>query len=551
MSVKPGFVTFCRTVRYLKPVQIYGRVWFRLYRRRPRMRPAPTRRAVVNSPVRVAWRQPSMRGPDTFVFLNETGIVADRRDWTDPGKQKLWLYNLHYFDDLVATGAEARTAWHTALVSRWMAENPPCEGPGWEPYPTALRMVNWIKWLLAGNEGPPGMVDSLATQSRWLRTRLERHLLGNHLIANAKALVFAGLFFDGPEAQSWYRVGMDIIDRELREQILSDGGHIERSPMYHQIVLEDVLDLAGIHRVFDRAAPADWTDIASRMLAWSATMCHPDGDIAFFNDAAFSIACSHKDLVRQAELVGVVSRPTQNPVVHLEHSGYVRLSDEDAVVLADLAPLGPDYLPAHGHADTLSFELSLDRRRVVVNGGTSLYGTGPERQRQRSTAAHATMSVDGEDSSEVWGGFRVARRARVFDIATGRDGSVAWATGCHDGYRRLAGRPLHRRMWRLERGRLRILDRLEGRGRHECRIVFPLAPGLVAEPEGTHAVRVVDSDTRRRIATFTFGAIGKVFVEPATWHPRFGETVASQRIGIAWAGSAPMEHETQIVWGAR
>ena len=81
------------------------------------------------------------------------------------------------------------------------------------------------------------------------------------------------------------------------------------------------------------------------------------------------------------------------------------------MALLDVAPVGPDYLPGHAHADTLSFELSLFGQRVLVNSGTSQYEAGPERSRQRGTAAHNTVIVDGHDSSEVWAGFRVARRA--------------------------------------------------------------------------------------------------------------------------------------------
>ncbi|MEN9780004.1 MAG: hypothetical protein RL014_1152 [Pseudomonadota bacterium] len=91
-------------------------------------------------------------------------------------------------------------------------------------------------------------------------------------------------------------------------------------------------------------------------------------------------------------------------------SGYVRLDNGPAVALLDVAPVGPDYLPGHAHADTLSFELSVGAQRVLVNSGTSCYGSSAERLRQRGTAAHNTVVVNGQDSSEVWGGFRVARR---------------------------------------------------------------------------------------------------------------------------------------------
>jgi len=134
---------------------------------------------------------------ERFVFLNEEGKLSGPDSWNDPSREKLWLYNLHYFDDLNAVGASERLDWHRALIQRWVVENPPTKGNGWESYPLSLRIVNWVKWGLQGNAMEPDWLDSLAVQVRFLRKRLEVHLLGNHLFANAKALVFAGLYFSG------------------------------------------------------------------------------------------------------------------------------------------------------------------------------------------------------------------------------------------------------------------------------------------------------------------------------------------------------------------
>ena len=161
----------------------------------------------------------------------------------DTAKPKLWLYNLHYFDGLAASADDEHRALQRRLVARWIAENPPGHGNGWEPYPISLRLVNWIKWSLSGEALDRAWLASLAVQARWLARHIEWHLLGNHLLANAKALLFAGLFFDGPEAWRWFEQGLSIYEREIPRQILADGGHFELSPMYHAIILEDFLDV--------------------------------------------------------------------------------------------------------------------------------------------------------------------------------------------------------------------------------------------------------------------------------------------------------------------
>ena len=186
---------YWHTMRHLRPAQIYGRVWFKLNRPRPDLRPAPDLREVSGKWSRPVKRPQSMLGKSEFVFLNESGEIEGVADWNNSEKEKLWLYNLHYFDDLNARDAVSRINWHSALLAQWIGDNPVGEGNGWEPYPLSLRIVNWIKWTLAGRELGEEARQSLAVQTRFLRARLETHLLGNHLFANAKALVFAGLFF--------------------------------------------------------------------------------------------------------------------------------------------------------------------------------------------------------------------------------------------------------------------------------------------------------------------------------------------------------------------
>ena len=115
-------------------------------------------------------------------------------------------------------------------------------------------------------------------------------------------------------------------------------------------------------------------------------------------------------------------------------SGYSRVKVDKAIAIIDRAAVGPNYLPAHAHADTFSFELSLFGQRVVVNSGTSIYAEGRQRQIERSTSAHSTVNIDNENSSEVWSSFRVARRARVYNRKQSVTKDEICLSACHDGY---------------------------------------------------------------------------------------------------------------------
>lgn len=523
---------YWHTLRHLRPIQLYGRLWFRFARPRVDMRPAPALRKPTGRWTKTVAHPVSLVSPDGFRFLNETHALADHR-WDDPALEKLWRYNLHYFDDLTAEPSAERLAWQRTLLSRWVVENAPGTGTAWEPYPTSLRIVNWIKWARAGNELPAECVQSLAVQARWLKHRLEIHLLGNHLFANAKALVFAGLFFEGSEAQSWLERGLDILQREIPEQILLDGGQFERSPMYHALAVEDMLDLYNVATAYVDAIPARWERTTAEwpariaaMRHWMLAMRHPDGEIGFFNDAALGIAPAPELIEGYAANLGLgaVAAPSA-PVTSLRQSGYIRVEHEGAVALLDVGAVGPDYLPAHAHADTLSFELSLFGQRVIVNSGTSRYGAGAERLRQRGTAAHNTVVVDGHDSSEVWGGFRMARRARPVGLSVAIDLAITVRCG-HDGYRRLPGRPAHERHWTFDRSTLTIDDRISGRfERAEARL--HLHPHVTIDP----SARVADGTSelvlrlpRGQRLRFSVQQ-GRLQVEPSTWHPEFGREV--------------------------
>lgn len=514
-------IRFFHTVRHLRPAQVFGRFRHRFIRPAVNLSPAPELRCRVGRWVPPVGKPAAMVGEKRFRFLNVEYPLASASDWNSPDRPKLWLYNLHYFDAL-NTKEKVDLNSHLDLIHRWVVENPPGSGNGWEPYPTSLRLVNWIKWELAGNDLPPEAVQSLAVQARYLRKRLEYHLLGNHLFANGKALTFAGLFFAGQEAEEWLSKGLKILSAEIPEQILSDGGHFERSPMYHAIILEDLLDLVNLFRAYGRKVPADWLDACSRMRAWLRTMTHPDGDIVLFNDAAFGIAPTLLELDAYASGLGLAEQESiHEAVTRLAETGYVRCQKGGAVLFLDVAPVGPDYIPGHAHADTLTFELSLFGHRVIVDCGTSTYEKNEVRQRQRGTAAHNTVTIDAHDSSEVWGGFRVARRAKPFGLGIEQLADQIHVVCAHDGYRRLGGTPVHRREWRLTDNELSLRDTIEG-GFREAIARFHLHPKNNIEMTGPQSARGNLQDGRP-FSILVQG--GNARLRNVTYHPEFNNDI--------------------------
>lgn len=387
-------------------------------------------------------------GP-SFEFARLRRPLTSATDWSPADVPDLWGYHLHYFDD--AADPEANEGLVGGLIERWIAEHPATAQPGWAPYPISRRAINWCKWMLMGREPVEGMAASLAQQMGVLEQTLELHLLGNHYFANAKALVFGGAMLDHPHSARWLKAGWDILRAELPEQVLADGGHFERSPMYSAVILEDLLDLLNLARAYGLPEAESLVGPILRMLGFVGSLSHPDGEVAQFNDSALGMAATIGELRAYALRLGLEPPPVGGSVWH-RYSGFARIESGDWCVLMDSGSVGPGYLPAHAHASTLAIEASLGGARLLVDPGVSTYAANADRSYERSSAAHNAPAWSGRNSSDVFGAFRVGRRARVVESSA----SSTEAYAAHDGYGE-AGRT-HRKVSFTQDGGLVVAD---------------------------------------------------------------------------------------------
>lgn len=537
------------TVQYLQFRQICFQFWFRI-RRRLRIYPKPSNKGTIairrhceKKWCRSITKTTSYLGKSSFLFLNQTRECIDASSWNRGDFGKLWLYNLHYFDylgQLVPPGKE----W----VERWIAENPPMIGNGWEPYPTSLRIVNWIKWHFQTHQLKESQLQSLNLQAQWLSDNVEYHILGNHLWANAKALVFAGLFFKSEKANRWLRKGGEILRRELKIQILSDGGHFERSPMYHAIITEDVLDLINLFNIVNgcnniKDLDFDLRITAGRMIDWLQAMLHPDGKISFFNDSSLGISPCIKDLMVYARQLGIEVGnygTLESPTVFLRKSGFVRFKHGPFVLIADVGTISPSYQPGHSHAEALSFELSVWKNRCLVNSGTSTYEPGVDRCYQRSSEAHNCLVADGMDSSEVWSSHRVARRAKVsvesFDISS--------LSAAHNGFCRNCNLGTHKRTWEIMQNGIKIIDKLEGRGHHQIEVFFHIHPNWFINLENQYQIILSLPGLENYLRVNLSGL--NVDVRESSYYPEFGKVMQNYTIRAHGWVDLPYEFVTKL-----
>ncbi|EGR4076358.1 alginate lyase family protein [Vibrio cholerae] len=516
------------TVKYLKFKQIYYRIYYSFYK---------TKLLRFDQPNSSQWKwmgpllnKQSLLSGTEVNFLNQTGNISNPADWNCPSKSKLWLYNLHYFDDLSSENGFERYQLHRDLIEKWIDENPASNGNGWEPYPISLRLVNWVKWCSVQSQIPPKYLNSMLEQANVLTQLLEYHILGNHLFANAKALTFVGAYLQGENSNKLLVQGIKLLNEELDEQFLNDGAHFELSPMYHEILLWDLLELIDLAKTSERfelkKCLPKWTDIAKNALFWLSSMIHEDGEVSFFNDAAIGIAMQPSQIFAYAAKLGITYESVTQSLITNKSSGYSRVTFSNYSAIFDHANVGPDYLPGHAHADTLSFELSIGKQRVFVNSGTSLYGTSAERLRQRKTPAHNTVSVSDYDSSQVWSGFRVAKRAYAQLIKATSDENKVQLIARHNGYMQQRPKVIHTRKLDCTQDSIIVSDILSKPV--QARFHLHLHPDVNAIKLSEKELKIIKDGEVLCLIISEY----PITIKDSTWHPEFGKSIVNKKIEI-------------------
>lgn len=544
-------LTYFNTLKYLKPEQIAFRVLKKFVHPKVNILSLPVSENV-GYWKSVLLNNPKFLDKENVTFLNEESLVTSPECWNDETKAKLWLYNLHYFDDLNSFDSASKRELQQYWVERWVNENHPPVGNGWEPYPISLRVVNWIKAFLSGLNADKFVLDSLCKQVDFLSQDLERHLLGNHLFVNAKALVFAGCFFEGANADKWLNTGLAIYNKELNEQVLNDGGNYELTPMYHVIMLVDLLDLLNLFNAYpnrvSESVVFQTKAKAIKMLAFLERISHIDNQISFFNDAAFGIAPNNDVVFSYAKSLGLMCESDcldELQVHDLIDTGYVSVKNSDYSLICDLANVGPDYQPGHAHADTLSYEWCLGGNRVLVNSGISEYGVSEERLRQRQLAAHNTVSINGLDSSEVWSGFRVARRAKIIDRNVSVSASEhierkAEFFASHDGFKRQGVNCIHKRTWSASDTKIEITDELTGDYDNAVGSLHLHPDVTITSCTANHLVLQVSN----YVVDINIDG-SSIEIEDTTWHPEFGKVIANKKVTMVFNQNIV---KTTITW---
>ncbi|MGE5364352.1 MAG: heparinase II/III family protein [Bacteroidota bacterium] len=526
---------YYHTVKYLQPVQTFGRLYAVLKEKLPIAKIPDTPPGNLQSrPLKILTdfidhdtgnsRENILSG--TFTFLNRCAVLGyPGVNWSYSDAGLLWSYNLHYFNYLFRLTEQEKIS----LCAGWTEQNKNTDTTGWQAYPLSLRIVNWCKCGFSDER----ILRSLYRQTAYLYRHLEFYHPANHYLENAKALIFAGLLFDGTgESGEWLKKGVEIIDTENRRQIHEDGAYFELTPMYHSIILNGYLDLLNIIPAVGDSRLAAFrkslTAAAEKMTDYLYSVTHPDGTLPLFNDSTHEIAPPPRQLITYAEKI-----LNYKPVLKNEFSnaGHYVMRHGEIFLIIDGGQLGPDNIPAHAHADIFNYELSAGGEKFIVDSGVYEYIPGEMRSYCRSTSAHNTLTIDGCDQAECWGGFRVARRYKPESVSfiESADG-IKRFSGKFTGYSKLIGDSLvHTRTVELnERSReIRITDIVEGSRSHlaESRLHLHPSVSIAASGDGIKISRGISS---LKIIPLS----GQLKTETGWYCPEFGVRLQNKVINI-------------------
>ncbi len=438
-----------------------------------------------------------------------------------------------------------------ALLQSWFDQCPYPQGVHWtSSLELAVRLLNWsVAWQLLGGANSPlfagedgqrfqrQWLDSVYQHCHFIRGYFSRHSsANNHLFGEYMGLFVASLTWPcWPESARWQALAKRGLEAEALKQNTADGVNKEQAVYYQHEVMDMMLlcHLAG--QANGVAFSAAYLARLEKLAEFLAALLDAGGHMPMIGDAddAQMVRLSHQpdwspyrsllascallfgraDFKRKAGefddknawLFGAAGRARwealavpreERPTMAFQEGGYYLLGQhfgepDEVRLVADCAPLGYLSIAAHGHADALAFTLSLGGEEFLIDPGTYAYHTQKAwRDYFRSTAAHNTVEVDGQDQSEIGGNFMWLRKARARLQAHQTDASVQVFEGEHDGYRRLADPLIHRRRIEFDtnRGIIVVKDILQCQGMHQLALHWHFSESCQVMRQGSTVV---------------------------------------------------------------
>lgn len=479
-----------------------------------------------------------------FVCGGQT-LDAESPDWyaEQIGEQALAeLHGFGFLDDLAAVGNEAAQERARQLISRWLDAERNWHPIASDPEVCGSRVASWLSHARFISQGPDDalgarILSSLARQARHLGRVAGHGREGIGRFLAIRGLLYAQLCGLGDERRAG--AVLKLFRRELRRQILADGGHIDRSPESQLVALAALVDIRDMALDADQPIPDELPATIGQVAAMLRFLRHADGGLALFNGAS---ECSPALIDSVLARSGVKGKAAEAAA----QMGYQRLAADRVLLLMDVGTAPPAGFDRQMHAGPLSFEMSCGRERVIVNCGSTPARDPAWRFAQRATAAHSTLVVDDTNASEILENGGIGRRPTGIECTREEDEGNIWVTASHDGYRPLFGVVHQRRLYLSRDGDdLRGEDTLNGSHTGSFALRFHLHPDIQVSIIQNGAAALVR--TPSGVAWRLIASGGKLELAETVYLGRRGEARRSEQIVI----SGPISNGATVKWALR
>ena len=493
------------------------------------------------------------------------------------------------------TGEEAYVEEVASQMRSWVMANPVGQGVNWSsPMEVAIRIINWI-WAFylvrdsshLGNEAVHQFMWQVRSHGEHIRHNLERSAVSNnHYLANGVGLLHLGILFpELKESAQWLRIGKRIVFGEVLKQVFADGVDFEGSIPYQGFVLDLLLPTILLCKRNNVPVPLKVLDRVERMLEFVQAYTRPDGTVPQLGDTddgrllvlAPRLRNTHSTMLTLGALLFdrsdfKAASCGWGPEAHwlLGEEGFQRFRQLEAVeervttsrgfteggiycmrhgdlhMVIDCADVGTRGRGGHGHNDCLSFELFAFGHTFITDSGTFRYA-GPEEERNlfRSTAAHNTAVVDGQEMGRFFRGtpWRIHDNARPTLHLWHTDDQVDIFDGSHSGYQRLHEPVRHRRRIIFDkRNQLWVLeDIFTGKGEHTFDLLFHFAPMPVELSGDGQMITLAEDPSGARLALIPMSAWDlEAEVRPGWVSTQYGARKQAPVLRYSLRGSVPM-----------
>ena len=400
--------------------------------------------------------------------------------WFPPSAGPEWLAAWHGFGwiaDLATAGGTARDA-ASDLVRSWLRENAGWHDVTWRADVLATRIFAWIGHfdeIVKRDQDQTlrrAMLTSIAAQLRHLGRTASWEVAGAARLRALTGLI-AGRAAIGDSETRLARV-LKTLEREISAQILPDGGHVSRNPSLQLQILQDLIDTRAVLRAVQIETPPSVQQAIERMAPMLRFFRHGDRRLALFNDSL------EEDGVL-IDLVLTRSETKGRPPSQAANTGFDRLQAARSLVIVDTGRPPPRGFDETAHAGALSFEMSHERERIIVNCGAYRGPKSSWSRVGRASAAHSVLVVADTNSVEIREDGALGRAPTSLARERAEHEGQQWISATHDGYRQRFGLTYARQLFLAADGEdLRGEERLTGRPGANFAVRFHLHPSVQA-----------------------------------------------------------------------